>query len=124
MKKRILLIMSIFLICSWSAYAQRLGSFSDNPANTIEEVKTYLSSVPKERQKEADALLKDFSEMWNSPWMDDESQETFINVANKMLSKRMRPFPHFKAYIEAYAAFIQSSQCRFRQMVKNRDVSH
>lgn len=109
MKKRILLIMSIFLICSWSAYAQRLGSFSDNPANTIEEVKTYLSSVPKERQKEADALLKDFSEMWNSPWMDDESQETFINVANKMLSKRMRPFPHFKAYIEAYAAFIQSS---------------
>lgn len=108
MKKRILLIIGILTICSVSIFAQRVNSFSENPAYTVEEVKTYLSSVPKERQKEADELLERFTAFWNSPWLDNETQETFIDVANKMLKKRMRPFPHFKAYVEAYAAFTES----------------
>ena len=108
MKKRILFIIGILILTAWGLQAQRFTSFTENPAYTIEEVKTYLETVPKERQKEADALLKRFTEFWNSPWMDDESQDIFIEVANKMLKKRMRPFPHFQSYVEAYAAFMNS----------------
>ena len=108
MKKRFLLIISIILLSVWGLQAQRFTTFTENPAYTIEEVKSYLSTVPKERQKEADALMARFTEFWNSPWMDDESQDVFIDVANKMLKKRMRPFPHFQAYVEAYAAFMSS----------------
>ncbi|MCQ2271254.1 MAG: hypothetical protein MJZ72_00470 [Bacteroidales bacterium] len=108
MKNKItLLIISLMMIIG-IADAQRFTVFSDNPSYTVEEVKTYLSNVPKERQKEADALLAQFTEFWNSPWMDEEAQETFIDVANRMLKKRMRPFPHFQAYVDAYAAFVSS----------------
>lgn len=108
MKKGILLLFSILIISISGLKAQRFTGFTDNPAYTVEEVKTYLSSVPKERQKEADALLERFTQFWESPWMDEDAQNVFIDVANKMIKKRMRPFPHFQAYVEAYAAFISS----------------
>ena len=108
MNRRILFIISILIFSCMGLKAQRFTSFTENPAYTIEEVKTYLSTVPKERQKEADALLARFTDFWNSPWMEDEAQDVFIDVANKMLKKRMRPFPHFQAYVDAYAAFMSS----------------
>lgn len=108
MKNKIIFLTTILLMVTGIAQAQRFTAFTDNPSYTVEEVKTYLSEVPKERQKEADALLEQFTEFWNSPWIDEDAQETFIEVANKMLKKRMRPFPHFQAYVKAYAAFVSS----------------
>ena len=58
MNKRILFIISILIFSCIGLKAQRFTSFTENPAYTIEEVKSYLSTVPKERQKEADALSR------------------------------------------------------------------
>lgn len=105
MKKLLLLI--VVLCSAWMLQAQRFQSFSTNPDQTVAEMKQYLSTVPKDRQKEADALLEDFTTFWTTS-ADYEVQQAFIEEANKMIKKNMRPFPHFQSYIHAYMAFVNS----------------
>lgn len=102
-----LFITTILLSVSLLTFAQRFTSFSSNPDQTVEEMKQFLSSVTKERQKEAEVLLGEFTVFWTTS-ADYETQQAFIEQANKMLKKKFRPFPHFQAYIHASAAFVQS----------------
>ena len=63
--------------------AQRFSAFSTNPSQTVEEMKQYLSSVNKERQKEADALLAEFTQFWTTT-ADAATQQAFIESSNKL----------------------------------------
>ncbi|MBR4786767.1 MAG: hypothetical protein IK013_02660 [Bacteroidales bacterium] len=105
MKKTTLLLVLLCLV--FGGQAQRFTSFSTNPDQTVEEMKVFFSSVPKERQKEASALLDEFNLFWTTS-VDYETQEAFIEAANKMVKKKMRPIPHFQALIHAYSAFVHS----------------
>lgn len=97
------------MLCStlW-VQAQRFTEFSKDPALTVEEMKSFLSTAPKDQQKNADDLLKTFTEYWNGTTIGNEEQSAFIEEANSLLHHKMRPFPHFKAYFDAYRAFTQS----------------
>ena len=66
------------------------------------------ASVPKERQKEAEAELEKFDAFWTSSQMTEEFQNSFIEISNLMLRKNMRFFPHFSAFFKAFDAFINS----------------
>ena len=73
--------------------AQRFSSFSNDPDKTVEEMKVYLSTVNKDRQKDADALLEEFTKYWTTS-IDGESQMAFLEEANKLLKHKFRPLPH------------------------------
>lgn len=117
-----LLLLTTLLLSLFLLQAQRFNSFSANPAVTIEEMKQFLSSGPPEKQNEANKLLEQFTVFWNNPFNTNESQLAFIDVANAMLKKRMRPFPHFELLIDAYAAFVTnelvSNYTEWAQMIK------
>ena len=100
----IILLMAITLPLS----AQRFRAFSNDPSLTKEEMKTFAATVPKEKQKEAMELAAKFDQLWDSPQMEEEYQETFIEMSNLMLRKNLRFFPHFEAFIDAFDAFINS----------------
>lgn len=53
------------------------SSFSNDPDKTVEEMKVYLSTVNKDRQKDADALLEEFTKYWTTS-IDGESQMAFL----------------------------------------------
>ena len=103
MKRLFLLI--CFVLLSFMINAQRFTSFSSNPSATIEEMKTFYSTAPDDRKKEGDEIVAKFTEFWNSPWLTGKMQEDFIKTSNIMLKKKMRPFPQFKSYIDAYISF-------------------
>ncbi len=105
MKKQIILI--ILLCSALMVQAQRFTSFSNDPSKTTEEMKEFLSSVNKDRQKEANALLEEFTNYWTTS-IDGESQMAFIEEANKLLKRRFRPIPQFETFIHAYMAFTAS----------------
>ena len=105
MKK--ILIFGILLCISILANAQRFTSFSSDPSKTVEEMKEFYSSVPKDRQKEAKEILDEFELMWTTR-MDMDNQEVFIEEANKMVKKKHRPIPHFQSFIHTYNIFLQS----------------
>lgn len=98
----------LLLIIPLTTQAQRFKSFSNDPTLTSSEMRTFAETVPKERQKEAETLLLYFDEFWNSSQMTESFQNNFIEMSNMMLRKNLRFFPHFKSYIEAFNAFINS----------------
>ena len=104
--KRFFLI-SIILCVSVLTYAQRFTSFSNDPTKTVEEMKEFYASVPKDRQKEAKEILEQFELMWTTR-MDADNQEVFITEANKMVKKKHRPIPHFQSFIRTDDIFLQS----------------
>ena len=107
MKKSFLLIIVLSLTVLVQAQ-QRFTSFSQDYDKTPEEMKEFLSTVSKDHQKDISALLEEFNIFWTTV-ADGEMQEQFITEANKMVHKKMRPYPHFYAYIKAYIAFANSA---------------
>ncbi|MBP5563908.1 MAG: hypothetical protein J6X51_07740 [Bacteroidales bacterium] len=105
MKK--LLTVCILLCLMVLAQAQRFTSFSKDPSKTVEEMKEFYASVPKDRQKEAKDILDTFELMWTTR-MDPANQQVFLEEANKMVKKKHRPIPHFQSFIHTYNVFIQS----------------
>ena len=105
MKK--LLTVCILLCLTVLAQAQRFTSFSKDPSKTVEEMKEFYASVPKDRQKEAKDILDTFELMWTTR-MDPANQQVFLEEANKMVKKKHRPIPHFQSFIHTYNVFIQS----------------
>ena len=106
MMKKIIFV-SVLLCLSVLAQAQRFMAFSKDPSKTVEEMKEFYSSVPKDRQKEAKEILDDFELLWTTQ-MDSENQQVFIEEANKMVKKKYRPIPHFQSFIHTYGTFLQS----------------
>ena len=94
-----------FILLTFILNAQRFNSFSTNPALTVEEMKQFMETLPKDKQSEANKLVEKFSTFWTSPSLNNERQLSFIDIANAMLKKRMRPFPHFDDLIDVYIAF-------------------
>lgn len=105
MKKYIILIITLCLTVF--VQAQRFTSFSKDPEKTVEQMKEFLSTVPKDRQKEASELLESFTTMWQTELTYD-AQIAFIEEANKLVKKKMRPIPHFQSYIRSFSAFAKS----------------
>ena len=70
MMKKIICV-SVLLCLVVLAQAQRFTAFSKDPSKTVEEMKGFYSSVPKDRQKEAKEILEEFEQLWTTQ-MDGE----------------------------------------------------
>lgn len=101
-------VLAMLMMAVLPMSAQRFRAFSNDPSLTKEEMLTFASTVPKDRQKEAEALAQKFNQFWDSPQMTEEYQEAFIEMSNLMLRKNLRFFPHFESFIGAFDAFVNS----------------
>ena len=105
MKKAFL---TLAVLCTvLSAFAQRFNSFSNDPSKTVEEMKMYLATVSKDRQKEANDMLDEFTAFWTTS-IDYENQLAFIQEANALVRHKFRPIPQFQSYMHAYMAYVTS----------------
>lgn len=102
--KKSLLITAV-LCAVFTVSAQRFNSFSNDPSKTVEEMKVYLSTVSKDRQKEANDMLDEFTAFWTTS-IDYESQLAFIQEANALVRRNFRPIPQFQSYLRACMAFV------------------
>ena len=112
--RRIFLLTALLISTLWCT-AQRFTAFSLDPSLTIDEMKEFSATVPKEKQKEAALLVEEFTALWNSPELDYELQEAFLTNANQMLRKHLRFLPHFQSYIHAYQAFLNSDLTNYHK---------
>ncbi len=101
--KRFFLLTSLLLVL-FSLQAQRFKAFTEDPANTVEEMKQYLSTVSKDRQSEAKDMLDEFTQFWTTG-IDPDNQQTFLREANFLLHRKFRPIPQFRSYLHAYMSF-------------------
>ena len=88
------------------AQSRTVKKFSPNTDSTVVEMTAFLTAVSKSYNKDADTLVQFFSEHW--PEWSSAQQVSFLQLANQMLQKRLKPFPHFKAFIHTYNSFVGS----------------
>ncbi len=108
MRKKIWIVCGIVLLFGWcrlpeaDAQSFTIKKFSSNTDSTVAEMTAFLRSVSKSYNKDADTLVQYFSDHW--PEWSQSQQQSFLDISNLMLKKRMKPFPHFKAFIHTCQA--------------------
>ena len=122
MKKIGIVISLIFTLSILkNIYSQTFTSFSSQPENTIPEMLAFFSGASDSYKDGIDTMKKYFPVFWSQ--LSGKEQTTFIELANKMLKKKMKPFPHFATFINTYYAFVETypSEGNFKQFTKCLD---
>ncbi len=100
-----LFFLSLFAI---SGHTQTLKKFSKE--NFIIELSNLFQEVNnKDEKKIGEALMKDFSALWDSNTLTDSQKVQFYSNCNLMLKRKLRAFPHFKTYITTFNEFVKSN---------------
>ncbi|MBL7964189.1 MAG: hypothetical protein JNM31_10155 [Flavobacteriales bacterium] len=91
---------------AWSVVASVHGQtkpFTTDQALFLQEVTTMLVEADK---KDGRAFVEQvFAPAWNGTYLSERQRVRTVEVANFMLKKRYEPFPHFRDYLAAVAAF-------------------
>ena len=105
-----LLSIALTFLCV-SLNAQTFKKFAEDPAVFITEQKTFFEDIDNPSfKKTAKEFIELFTIEWNSGKISNEKKKLIITTANKMLKKKMKPFPHFKNYFSAIISFNNTNQ--------------
>ncbi|NOX47848.1 MAG: hypothetical protein GXO89_12805, partial [Chlorobi bacterium] len=98
--RRIFILNFILLTMSMGVSAQKLQKFSEDSETFLSELNDFFStiSVKKNKQK-SEKMMVHFTDNWNTGVFTTEIKQNTINVCNKMLKRRMKPYPHFYHYL-------------------------
>ncbi|MCB0795454.1 MAG: hypothetical protein KDB88_12015 [Flavobacteriales bacterium] len=77
--------------------------FSEDPAAFLQEMTDLLESADKKEGRPF--ITETFAPAWTSGYFDAAQQKQVVAVANAMQKKRFKPFPEFRDYLSAVAAF-------------------
>lgn len=121
--KKISIIFCLFFTfyVSHTSYGQTFTSFSSQAENTIPEMLAFFETSSKSYKDGVDSMKTFFPIFWSE--LSSKEQKAFLELANKMLKKKMKPFPHFATFISTYHSFVQSypSEGNFKQLMQALD---
>ncbi|MEM6966396.1 MAG: hypothetical protein AAF573_16655, partial [Bacteroidota bacterium] len=104
MSKKILLILLAVLLGFTSLFSQQENAFPEDRSDFIKQFEAFFT---KSKNKDMEALFKDFRSYYNSTI----SEEEFVRLrdaCNKMLEKKMSANPYFKKYLLVVLAIKQN----------------
>jgi len=102
LKISIILFLSYFL--ATSLYGQTFNKFTSSPEYTIPEMTTFFETASKSYKTGIDSMKTFFPVFWSE--LSQKEQKAFLDLANQMLMKKMKPFPHFATFIKTYHIFV------------------
>ncbi len=118
--KKVGIILSLFFTIYFSqkTFGQTFTSFSSHPENTIPEMLTFFAGASDSYKDGIDTMKNFFPIFWSN--LSGKEQTAFIDLANKMLKKKMKPFPHFATFITTFYTFVETypSEGNFKQFNK------
>ncbi len=99
--------------------SQTFNSFSSQAEYTIPEMLSFFEGANKSYKSGIDSMKVFFPIFWSN--LSTEEQKAFIEIANQMLKKKLKPFPHFATFINTYYVFVETypSDKNFQQFIKN-----
>jgi len=119
LKISIILFLSYFLASS--LYGQTFNKFTSSSEYTIPEMTTFFETASKSYKTGIDSMKTFFPVFWSE--LSQKEQKAFLDLANQMLMKKMKPFPHFATFIKTYHIFVESypSEGNFKQFNKSME---
>lgn len=97
----------VFLDLAFSAGAQTIKNFSNDPVKFADELQKFLEET---NRKEGEKLMEEFRIPWMGGKFTIQQQDEIYRTANGMLRKRMKAFPDFSNYISTLISFSNSTQ--------------
>lgn len=104
--RKILLIIGFCMAAACSAFSQT-KSFTPDPYKFIDELKVFFSKS-EANYESGKLLLKEFEPYWHGGSFTEEQQQKIYELANQMVARRARNFPHIFNYINALLVFCQN----------------
>jgi hypothetical protein len=109
MKKFNRLFLLIVLFSSSYSYAQKFTSFSEDSVKFVKELDFYFQDNTANKD-DAEKFVKNFEKFWKTPEFKKEYKDYVYKTCNKMLIKKMKPYPFFQDYLISVANFINSKK--------------
>jgi hypothetical protein len=108
MVKRFWLIIVISFF-SLNAFSQKITAFSIDSVKFIKELDKYFQDNSANKE-DAAAFIENLGKFWKTPAYSNFYKDYVYATCNKMLDKKLKPYPYFANYLIAVANFINSKQ--------------
>ena len=106
--KRILALVIVALF-SLNAFSQKTTSFTPDSVKFIKELDNYFQDNSANKD-DASAIIENLGKFWKTPAYSNYYKNYVYATSNKMLEKKLKPYPYFQNYLIAVANFINSKQ--------------
>jgi len=106
--KRIIII-AIISFFSLNAFSQKITAFSADSIKFIKELDKYFQDNSANKE-DATAFVENLGKFWKTPSYSNFYKNYVYTTSNKMLEKKLKPYPYFQNYLIAVANFINSGQ--------------
>ncbi len=110
--KRLYLVFTFILLIPFISNSQNLKNFSKDKTFFIDELRGMFNNdktLDNDRKKEAELVINDFQQLWNNS-LEAPQRDEIYKMSNLMLKYRLRPYPHFYAFISSVINFKKSKQ--------------
>jgi len=108
MMKRFFLVIIIWAI-SLNAFSQKITAFSTDSVKFIKELDKYFQDNSANKE-DAAVFIENLGKFWKTPAYSNFYKDYVYATCNKMLDKKLKPYPYFQNYLIAVANFINSKQ--------------
>ncbi|MEO8760672.1 MAG: hypothetical protein ABI388_05670 [Bacteroidia bacterium] len=106
--KRIICI-AIISLFSLNAFAQKITSFTPDSIKFIKELDSYFQTNSANKE-DATAFIENLGKFWKTAAYNNFYKNYVYTTSNKMLDKKLKPYPYFQNYLIGVANFINSGQ--------------
>src|ERR1700744_2275901 len=106
--KRIIII-TLISFFSLNAFSQKITAFSAASIKFIKELDKYFQDNSANKE-DATAFVENLGKFWKTPPYSNFYKNYVYATSNKMLEKKLKPYPYFQNYLIAVANFINSGQ--------------
>ncbi len=103
------LICILFFLSSLGAFSQKIVAFTPDSVKFLKELDKYFQDNSANKD-DASAFIENLSKFWKTPVYSNFYKNYVYITSNKMLEKKLKPYPYFQNYLIAVANFINSKQ--------------
>lgn len=98
-----------FFAFSFTAFSQKITAFTPDSVKFIKELDDYFQANSANKD-DANAFIDNLEKFWKTPAYSTFYKNYVYATSNKMLEKKLKPYPYFQDYLIAVANFIKSGQ--------------
>ena len=100
--RRILLLSFLLWTMSATIYGQKFKKFSEDSEVFLSELNELFAKITVKKNKQAcENMMEHFIDNWNSGVFTTEIKQNTRSICNKMLKRRMKPYPHYYHYLSS-----------------------
>lgn len=106
MKKYLVILLALV---AFTSKAQKFSSFSEDSIKYVKELEAYFQDNSANKD-EAKKFTDDFAKFWKTPAFEKQYKDNVYLISNKMLLKKLKPYPFFHDYLVAVANYIDGDK--------------